>query len=156
MKINYFQFEGQDDTQYSSRIKNFCSKYKIPTILNRSQIRKTKGIAAKDIFFTLLALPFLGIDIFQGIIQNKDAPYKKDVVYDFLKCETFNWRKMVLSLAVQLTLFFEKLTKKNREKVLIIDDSSLERPRSKMVELLASSSFQQYIYFLIDLGYLLI
>lgn len=34
-------------------------------------------------------------------------------------------------------MFFEKLTNKNREKVLIIDDSSIERPRSKMVELLA-------------------
>ncbi|GAB6059386.1 hypothetical protein [Desulfonatronum parangueonense] len=96
MKINYFQIEGQEDTQYSNRIKNFCSKFKIPTILNRSRIRKTKEIAAKDIFFTLLTLPFLGIDIFQGVIQNKDAPYGKDVVYNFLKCETFNWRKFVL------------------------------------------------------------
>lgn len=137
MKINYFQIEGQDDTQYSNRIKNFCSKFNIPTILNRSRIRKTKGVAAKDIFFTLLTLPFLGIDIFQGVIQNKNAPYGKDVVYDFLKCETFNWRKLVLSLAAQVTLLFEKLTNKNREKVLIIDDSSLKRPRSKMVELLA-------------------
>ena len=137
MQINYFELYGQEETQYSNRLKKFCSTFKIPTILNRCRIRKAKGFAAKDIFFTLFALPFLGKDIFQGVIQNKNAPYGKDVIYEFLKCENFNWRKFVLFLAVQITSFFEKLTSKNREKVLIIDDSILARPRSKMVELLS-------------------
>ena len=137
MQINYFEINGQEETQYSNRLKKFCSEFKVPTFLNRCRIRKAKGFAAKDIFFALFALPFFGKDLFHGVIQNQNAPYSKDVVYDFLKSETFNWRKFVLCLAVQLTQFFEKLTSKQREKVLIIDDSSLARPRSKAVELLA-------------------
>jgi hypothetical protein len=137
MQINYFELDGQDDTQYSNRLKKFCSEFKLPTILNRSRIRKTKGFSAKDIFFTLFSVSFFGLDIFQGVIRNNKAPYGKDVVYEFLKSGTFNWRKFTLTLAVKITSFFEELTNKNREKVLIIDDSSMERPRSKIVELLA-------------------
>lgn len=136
MQINYFETNGQDETQYSDRIKNFSSSFKVPTLLNRCRIRKSKGFAAKDIFFTLFALPFFGKDFFHGVIQNRNAPYGKDSIYEFLKSETFNWRRFVLFLAVQITSFFEKLTSKSREKVLIIDDSSLARPRSKAVELL--------------------
>jgi hypothetical protein len=137
MQINYFEMDANDQTQYSNRINNFCSSFNIPTILNRSGVRKSKGFAAKDIFFTLLSLPFLGINLFHGVVQNDKAPYNKDVVYDFLKNEKFNWRKVVLSLVVKIVNLFRDLTNQNREKVLIIDDSCLKRPRSKMVELLA-------------------
>lgn len=137
MQINYFQFDGQDETQYSNRIKKFCSEFNLATILNRSGIRKEKGISAKNIFFTLFSLPFLGLDIFHGVVSNNNTPYGKDVVYDFLKSEKFNWRKFCLLLAAKITSLYEELTNKNREKVLIIDDSSLKRPRSKAVELLA-------------------
>ena len=58
-------------------------------------------------------------------------------MYEFLKNETFNWRKFILNIATQLIFFFEKLTSTQREKVLIADDSLLTRPRSKMVELLS-------------------
>ena len=45
--------------------------------------------------------------------------------------------KIYQDLATQLIVFFEKLTSKQREKVLIVDDSTIRRPRSKMVELLS-------------------
>jgi hypothetical protein len=43
----------------------------------------------------------------------------------------------MLSLAVQVSIFFFLLTSKERKKVLIFDDSTYDRSRSKVVELLA-------------------
>jgi hypothetical protein len=137
MQTKDFIHEGQVDECKANRIDNFFSSFNIATILNRCRIRKAKGFAAKDIFFTLFAVSFFGKDFYHDVIDNKDIEFGKDAVYDFLKRETFNWRKFILCLAVQIILFFEKLTSKQREKVLIVDDSTLERPRSKMVELLA-------------------
>ncbi len=87
--------------------------------MNRCRIRKANGFAAKDIFFTLFAVSFFGNSFYHDVIDNKDIEYGKDAVYDFLKRETFNCRKFNLCLAVQLILLFEKLTSKQREKVLI-------------------------------------
>ncbi|MFP4398108.1 MAG: transposase, partial [Desulfonatronovibrio sp.] len=137
MKTNVLQFNDQVQSRNICKIKRFWNSFNIPTILNRCRIRKVKGFAAKDIFHTLFSVPFLGTNFYNGVIENKDVPYGKDAVYEFLKCPTFNWRKFLLVLAVQLVAFVEKLTSKKREKVLIIDDSTLGRPRSKKVELLA-------------------
>jgi hypothetical protein len=43
----------------------------------------------------------------------------------------------MLSLAAQVANFFSRLTNEKREKVLIFDDSTYDRSRSKVVELLA-------------------
>ena len=43
----------------------------------------------------------------------------------------------MMTLAVKVSIFFSLLTDKEREKVLIFDDSSYDRSRSKAVELLA-------------------
>ena len=43
----------------------------------------------------------------------------------------------MLKLAFGVHEFIDELTSKDRESVLILDDSTIERPRSKKVELLA-------------------
>ena len=93
MQTNDFIFEGQEDTLNLNRIRQFCKSFNIATLLNRSRIRKAKGFEAKDIFFTLFALPFFGKDLFHDVIKNNNVPFGKDAVYEFLKSETFNWRK---------------------------------------------------------------
>jgi len=137
MEITEFQIEDQVVNQFPNRVEKFVSSFNIATLLNRSRIRKSKGHCAKDIFLALFSIPFSGKDFFHGLVNSNDSPFGKDAIYEFLKCETFNWRKLLLCLAVKLVAFFENLTNKDREKVLIIDDSTLSRPRSKMVELLA-------------------
>lgn len=137
MKTNDFEITDQADNIYANRLENFLSTFNIATLLNRSRIRKAKGYSAKDIFFELFSIPFFGKSFFHGVIENSESPCGKDAIYQFLKCETFNWRRFLLSLAVQLVVFFDNLTSEEREKVLVIDDSTLSRPRSKMVELLA-------------------
>lgn len=135
--LNYFVFDSQEDSLSSNRVKQFCKSFNIATLLNRCRIRKAKGFAAKDIFFSLYSLPFFGNDFFHDLVENKNCLFGKDAVYEFLKSETFNWRKFTLALAIQLVAFFDRLINKHREKVLIVDDSTISRPRSKMVELLS-------------------
>jgi hypothetical protein len=54
-----------------------------------------------------------------------------------MKATTYNWRNVLLRLGVLLFNFFDRLTDDDREAVLIIDDSTYDRSRSKTVELLS-------------------
>jgi hypothetical protein len=87
----------------------------------------------KDIF----SLPFLGKNFFRGIVVNDDLPFGKDAADDVLKGPPSNWRRVLLTLGVRLHRFFDRLTGDERESVLIIDDSTHDRSRSKTVELLS-------------------
>ncbi|AOY60118.1 hypothetical protein [Desulfococcus multivorans] len=86
---------------------------------------------------TIFALPFLGNNFFREIVTNKDAIVGKDAAYDLLKGCTFNWRRLLLILAVRIHGIFSRLTDEQREDMLIIDDSTCDRSRSKKVELLS-------------------
>ena len=54
-----------------------------------------------------------------------------------LNGQTYNWRRLLLSIGLRLFGVFNRLTSDDRESVLIIDDSAYDRSRSKWVELLA-------------------
>jgi hypothetical protein len=54
-----------------------------------------------------------------------------------MRSSNFGWRRFLLKLAFGVHEFIDGLTSKDRESVLILDDSTIERPRSKKVELLA-------------------
>jgi len=84
---------------------------------------------------TIFTLPFIGKNFFRGIVINEDVDFGKDAAYQVLKCEKYNWRKLILTLAVKLHRFFDRLTDDDRQSVLIIDDSAYDRSRSKVVEL---------------------
>ncbi|WP_208596305.1 hypothetical protein, partial [Desulfovermiculus halophilus] len=64
MQAKDFIHEGQVDECKANRIDHFFSSFNIATILNRCRIRKAKGFAAKDIFFTLFAVSFFGKDFY--------------------------------------------------------------------------------------------
>jgi hypothetical protein len=127
----------EDDSIISSRIGSFFRRFHIGTLANQSKIFKTKGYSPLMLLMTLFSLPFAGQNIYRGIVTNKEAEIGKDAVYEFLRSERFNWRRFLLLLAGKAVIFIQGLTSKSREKVLIIDDSTINRPRSKHVELLA-------------------
>ena len=122
---------------YLSSVDNFFRKFNVKTSLNRSNIRKLKGVHPIVILSYIIALPFIGKNFYQGIANNHLLPFKKDVAYSFLRSEKFNWRKFLILLSVKIISFIDSLTNKSRYKVLILDDSTIEKPRSKVVELLA-------------------
>ncbi|MFU2207831.1 transposase [Solidesulfovibrio sp. C21] len=85
----------------------------------------------------LFTLPFLGTNIYRAIVRNADCEFGKDAVYNFLGSHRFSWRRLLLMVALKVSSMLGALTTKDRETVLILDDTSVHRPRAKKVELLA-------------------
>jgi hypothetical protein len=129
--------EQQEAKRLQSRISSFIGDFHIGTFLNKSGIRKLRGVSSLTLFSAIFILPFAGNNFYRGIVINGDLPFKKNAAYELLKNPCHNWRKFMLALVVQATNFFSLLTSEKREKVLVFDDSTYDRSRSKVVELLA-------------------
>lgn len=137
MDITKQYHEQQEAIRLQDRISSFIGEFQIGTLLNKSGIRKLRGVSPLTLFSIIFMLPFEGSNFYRGIVTNAGLPFKKNAAYDLLKNPRHNWRKFMLSLALQVTKFFSLLTRDTREKVLIFDDSTYDRSRSKVVELLA-------------------
>lgn len=137
MEITKEYQKQQEARRMSNRISIFVDDFKVGTLLNKNGIRKLKGTSPLAIFVAIFMLPFEGKNFFQGIVDNAELPFKKDAAYELLKNPRHNWRKFMLVLAVKVASYLCLLTDEKREKVLIFDDSTYDRSRSKVVELLA-------------------
>lgn len=114
------------------------NELQIAKLLRKSNITKSCGISAFEVFRFLLLLVFQGKNLFRFLHSKyKDQAVSKNTYYRFLNQASFNWRKFLLLLAVKVTTSFNALTRPERVKVLILDDSVIKRNRSKIVELLA-------------------
>jgi hypothetical protein len=129
--------EQQEAKRLHDRISSFMEDFKVGTLLNGSGIRKLRGVKPLALFTVIFTLPFGGANFSRGIVRNRELGFKKDAAYDFLKNPRYNWRKFMLGLVAVVVRFFVVLTREQREKVLIFDDSTYDRSRSKAVELLA-------------------
>jgi len=127
-------FEKQEQQVFS---KSFSS-LKLNQLLRNAGINKSYGISAAVVFQIIFNLVFLGQNWFR-LLNSKckeDLP-GKDTVYRFLNHHRYAWRKFLHSLSLCILERFEKLTSDSRTNVFIIDDSILQRNRSKKSELLA-------------------
>ena len=125
--------------QTESRITSFFQKVMLGSLLRKSNIVKLKGASCLQVFKFIFQLIFSGKNLYQ-LLQSKsfNAPFGKDVVYDFLNSVNYNWRKFLLLLSSKIIKHrLHSLTNKERVNVLIFDDSVYSRARSKTVELLA-------------------
>ncbi len=110
----------------------------IGKLLRQSNITKNCGIPAFEVFQFLLLLVFQGKSLFRFLnSKHKDQAVSKNTYYRFLSETSYNWKKFLLLLAVKVTTAFDRLTKPNRVKAFVLDDSVVKRNRSKKVELLA-------------------
>ncbi len=116
---------------------DFFSEFKIGSLLNKSGISKTRGAAPLAVFTTVFNLAFTGKNFFQGIVKDKKITIGKDSVYNFLNSPTYNWRRFTLLLSNKIYLLIRHLLDDSSEEVLIFDDSTYDRSRSKKVELLS-------------------
>jgi len=137
MDITRQHQEQQEAKRLQGRITSFIEGFQIGTLLNKSGIRKLRGVSPLTLFSAIFMLPFEGNNYYRGIVTKEDLPFKKNAAYDLLKNPRHNWRKFLLALVIQAAEFFSRLTSETREKVLIFDDSTYDRSRSKVVELLA-------------------
>lgn len=120
--------------QFSNAVKQLqCGK-----LLRKANITKNCGIPAFEVFQFLLLLVFQGKNLFRFLnSKHKDQAVSKNTYYRFLNETSYNWKKFLLFLAVKVTSVFDTLTRPERVKVLVLDDSVIKRNRSKKVELLA-------------------
>lgn len=130
---------------------NFISaikELKISSLLHQCGIRKTtrkqRGEAsgekrtAFEIFQFLLLMVFQGCNLYRFLGSKKqDIACSKNTYNRFLNDCHYNWRRFITMLAVRVIAYFDTLTCDDRFKALVIDDSVINRNRSKRVELLA-------------------
>lgn len=135
---NSIDYEKQQEAiRLHNKIDTFFDNFTIGTILNRSGIRKMRGISPVKLLKAIFILPFEGNNFFRGIVAGNQKEFKKDAAYELLKGPRYNWRRLLLFLAVRIVSVLGLLTDKDRKKVLVIDDSTYDRSHSKFVELLA-------------------
>ena len=115
----------------------YFSKLKLGTILNKSGITKTKGASPLELFTIVFNLAFIGKNLFEGVVRNKKIQVGKDAVYNFLNSSTYNWRRFLLLVSNQIYIIISHFLDDSSEEVLIFDDSTYDRSRSKTVELLS-------------------
>lgn len=126
-------------------ITNRAHVYQLPDVFNsvikyleigrhlrQASINKVAGFSCLLLFQTVFLLVFQHKNwyrLLQG--RERDALPGKDAVYRFLNCQTFSWRKFLLSLAGMMVQRTKSLTSHKRVTVFIVDDSTYERSRSK-------------------------
>ena len=112
------QMNANDHTE--NQFFHPLKELQIAKLLHKSNITKSCGVSAYEVFQFLLLLVFLGKNLFL-----------------FLNEVSYNWRRFLMLLAVRVTSAFDRLTRPERVNVLILDDSVIKHNRSKNVELLA-------------------
>ncbi|PWV90585.1 DDE superfamily endonuclease [Paenibacillus cellulosilyticus] len=121
-----------------SRFSSVFHTLKIGNLLRQAGIRKSFGLSALAVFQLLFSLVFEGKNWFRLLESSRAASLPgKDVVYRFLNHPRFAWRAFLHSLSLTVVKQFTVLTSAKRVKVFILDDSTLQRNRSKKAELLA-------------------
>ena len=132
--INQINKNDHTPNKFSHALKEL----QIGKLLRKSNITKSCGISAYEVFQFLLLLVFQGKNLFRFLnSKHKDLAVSKNTYYRFLNETSYNWSRFLLLLAVKVTTVFNSLTRPERVKVLVLDDSVIKRNRSKAVELLA-------------------
>jgi len=137
MKHTSIVSKSQENIRVQSKIDDFFDRFRVGTLLHHCGVRKRHGHSVRSLTQAIFTLPFIGKNFFRGIVINQDLAFGKDAAYQLLKATTYNWRRLLLCLGQRLHSFFNRLTDQKRESVLIIDDSTYDRSRSKLVELLS-------------------
>ena len=127
------EFENTKNT-FADAIKEL----QIGKLLRQSNITKSCGVPAFEVFQFLLLLVFQGKNLFRFLnSKHKDEAVSKNTYYRFLNETSYNWKKFLFLLTLKVTSSFDRLTRPDRVRALVLDDSVIKRNRSKKVELLA-------------------
>lgn len=132
----------QNDTNENTKHQflQAFKELKIAALLNKAGISKAQGASAFVVFQFLLLLVFQGKNLYRFLVSKYgEKALSKNTYYRFLNTSTYNWRKFLQLLSVRVISVFDSLTRPERIKAFVLDDSILSRNRSKSVELLANT-----------------
>jgi hypothetical protein len=135
--MNSTLIEEQNQIEKLGTFGNYFSRLKVGKMLNKSGIMKTKGASPLELFTIVFSLAFIGKNFFEGVVRNKKVIVGKDAVYNFLNSSTYNWRRFTILISTRIYLIIKSFLDDCSEEVLIFDDSTYDRSRSKKVELLS-------------------
>lgn len=126
------------DNQLPKEIKATFDELGVLKHLRKAGIKKSFGFSCTYLFQLVFCLVFEQKNWYRLLKSKKLTHYPaKDSVYRFLNHSKFAWRRFLLFLSASTIQRVSALTDHHRPKVLIVDDSSFYRQRSKTVELLA-------------------
>ncbi len=128
----------QQDHDHKPYVNKFFDRYKIGTIIKKSNFNKVKGFSPTFLFKLIFVMVFV-TKTMHNLLQSgyeNEHPHK-DTIYRFLNSTRYNWRKFLSLLSIAVVESLSILTSRDRVEVLILDDSLFGRDRSKAVELLA-------------------
>ena len=95
-------------------------------LLRKANITKSCGVSAYEVFQFLLLLVFQGKNMFRFLnSKHKDQAVSKNTYYRFLNETSYNWDRFLFLLAAGVTSVFNSLTRPERMKVLVLDDSNV-------------------------------
>lgn len=114
------------------------SALQVGQILRTVGIKKSFGFSSLAVFQLVFTLVFQGRNLFR-LLQSEQGQSLpgKDTIYRFLNYPKYAWRNFLHCLSLSVVRYFDGLTSSDRVQVFIVDDSVLQRNRSKKVELLA-------------------
>jgi len=129
----------ENDKNKEVSINNFFNDNNINSIMKKCNFNKTKGIPVSIVFKFIFTLVFTRKNMYRLMETNKGKlPFSKDVVYRFLNSFNYNWVKFLSLLSSEvIDNKLRKLTSADRVNVLIADDTTYCRDRSKNVELIS-------------------
>ena len=131
-------YQNAETENTQNQFSNAIKELQIGKLLRKANITKNCGVPAYEVFQFLLLLVFQGKNLFRFLnSKHKDQAVSKNTYYRFLNETSYNWKNFLLLLAVKVITAFDRLTRPERVKVLILDDSIIKRNRSRKVELLA-------------------
>lgn len=123
-----------------SFIPNLFKNFALSVILSRAGFYKTKGLKVVTLFVEAISSIITAKTTYAYIRHGKTAEAEslfKSPFYRFLSNSSANWRSLQLQIANRAITQTAKLTKSNKKKCFVIDDSTISRNRSKSVELMA-------------------
>ncbi|MCM3729526.1 transposase [Neobacillus cucumis] len=124
--------------QLPNELTSTFKELQVLKYLRKAGITKSLGFSCGYLFQLIFCLIFENKNWYRTLESRKSTDFPaKDTVYRFLNQSTFAWRRFLLFLSVHTIEKVTKLSKHDRPKVLVLDDSSYDRNRSKSVELLA-------------------
>ena len=131
-------YQNNQNDHTENQFFHALKELQIAKLLRKSNITKSCGVSAYEVFQFLLLLVFQGKNLFRFLnSKHKEQAVSKNTYYRFLNEASYNWNRFLMLLATKVTSAFNRLTRPERINVLILDDSVITRNRSKKVELLA-------------------
>ena len=124
---------------FEGSINRFFNEFNMQRLLYNSNARKENGISVLEIFKYCFSNVFTGISMYmQMATKTFNENFSKNTLYRFINNEKINWKKLVLSTSKKVVNNeIDHLTSFSNKRCYVIDDTTIEKSRSKKTELQA-------------------